>query len=407
MISELVEISTLQPRLQKIQHWLESNKIGALFVYSPPVEHKWGQTGHVSYLTGWANHDRLCDSAVVVPMNGDPVLLFSGLPYMFEQINQVSPIRDVRMTTPVDPNAVSVDTKTLGSLAPLSFAKETASIMKENKISGENISISGIDNMPIRFYEHLLEMFGKNLIISNDIVSEIRSVKTPEEIELIKHAAHLGDIGFQKLVEIAKPGMSGIEIVAEMEHAVRKEGADHAKYWIASGPGTTWEEVSLDIRPHLRILQQGDFINTCSYIVYKGYWSHGHRVGTMGIPSKYLENHMKIAIESQNAGIEMMHAGNRSGDIGKAVRQNCESAGWSLLGGRVGHGIGLDYSERPSPAESNDATLETGNTVVLHSAFSLPKSGKMFIPLGDHILVGENGPEFLMDFQRNPFIANA
>ena len=126
----------------------------------------------------------------------------------------------------------------------------------------------------------------------------------------------------------------------------------------------------------------------------------------MGIPSKYLENHMKIAIESQNAGIEMMHAGNRSGDIGKAVRQNCESAGWSLLGGRVGHGIGLDYSERPSPAESNDATLETGNTVVLHSAFSLPKSGKMFIPLGDHILVGENGPEFLMDFQRNPFIAN-
>ena len=71
------------------------------------------------------------------------------------------------------------------------------------------------------------------------------------------------------------------------------------------------------------------------------------------------------------------------------------------------NGIGLDYSERPSPAESNDATLETGNTIVLHSAFSLPKSGKMFIPLGDHILVGKNGPEFLMDFQRKPFIANA
>jgi hypothetical protein len=34
----------------------------------------------------------------------------------------------------------AVDTKTLGSSAPLSFAKETDSIIKENKISGENIS---------------------------------------------------------------------------------------------------------------------------------------------------------------------------------------------------------------------------------------------------------------------------
>ena len=77
----------------------------------------------------------------------------------------------------------------------------------------------------------------------------------------------------------------------------------------------------------------------------------------------------------------------------------------SLLGGRVGHGIGMDYSERPSPAESNDTILEAGNTIILHSAFALPCSSKMFVPLGDHIHVGEDGPEYLMGFGRGLFVA--
>ena len=56
----------------------------------------------------------------------------------------------------------------------------------------------------------------------DDIVAELRAVKRPEELELIRHAARLGDIGFQTMVDVARPGMRGIEIVAEMEHVVRK-----------------------------------------------------------------------------------------------------------------------------------------------------------------------------------------
>ena len=207
------------------------------------------------------------------------------------------------------------------------------------------------------------------------------------------------------MVDVARPGMRGIEIVAEMEHAVRKAGADHAKYWMGSGPDTKWEDTRLDIRPHLRVLQEGDFMNTCSYIVYKGYWSHGQRAGTLMRRNAYLEDIMQTAIDSQTAGIEQMRPGNRAGNIAKAIRETCEAAGWTLLGGRVGHGIGMDYSERPSPAESNDAILEAGNTIILHSAFALPGSGKMFVPIGDHMHVGEDGPEFLMGFDRGLFVA--
>ena len=406
MFDETTDMSVIQPRIDRIRAWLEANNLGALFVYSPAAEHKWGQTAHVAYLTGWANHDRIVDSAVVVPVEGDPVLMFAGLPYMLEQIDQVSPIKDVRLVKAVDPNAVAVDAKTMGGgRAPGTFAEEAVAIMRENEIFNERVGVVGVDNMPVPFYEHLYDELGDNLVRGDDIVAELRSVKTPEELDLIRHAARLGDIGFQAMVDVARPGMRGIEIVAEMEHAVRKAGADHAKYWMGSGPDTKWEDTRLDIRPHLRVLQEGDFMNTCSYIVYKGYWSHGQRAGTLKRPNAYLENIMQIAIDSQTAGIEQMRPGNRAGNIARAIRETCEAAGWTLLGGRVGHGIGMDYSERPSPAESNDAILEAGNTIILHSAFALPGSGKMFVPIGDHMHVGEDGPEFLMGFDRELFVA--
>ena len=357
MFDESTDMSVIRPRIERIRAWLEAKNLGALFVYSPAAEHKWGQTAHVAYLTGWANHDRIVDSAVVVPVEGDPVLMFAGLPYMLEQIEQVSPITDVRLVKAVDPNAVAMDTKTMGGArAPGTFAEEAVAIMRENEIFNERVGVVGVDNMPVPFYEHLHAELGDNLVRGDDIVAELRAVKTPEELELIRHAARLGDIGFQTMVDVARPGMRGIEIVAEMEHAVRKAGADHAKYWMGSGPDTKWEDTRLDIRPHLRVLQEGDFMNTCSYIVYKGYWSHGQRAGTLMRRNAYLEDIMQTAIDSQTAGIEQMRPGNRAGNIAKAIRETCEAAGWSLLGRtcRTRHRDGLQRASKSRREQRRD-----------------------------------------------------
>ena len=52
---------TFQARIQGVQQFLEEEDLGALFAYSPAMEHMWGQTGHVAYLSGWADHDRIVD----------------------------------------------------------------------------------------------------------------------------------------------------------------------------------------------------------------------------------------------------------------------------------------------------------------------------------------------------------
>ena len=143
----------------------------------------------------------------------------------------------------------------------------------------------------------------------------------------------------------------------------------------------------------------------CSYMVYKGYWCHGQRTGVLQRPCPQLEQICRIIREAQEAGLEKIKPDAPVGHIAKAIRENAAEHGWEIQGGRIGHGIGLDYSERPNMTESNEAVFEVGTTAVVYAAFSLPHSGVMFVPLGDICHVTEEGPELLMSFPRTPFVA--
>lgn len=395
----------LGSRHDQIRDFLEDQDLGALFAYSPPFCHQWGQTGHVSYLSGWGNQDRLGDSAVVVPASGAPAILFTGLPYMKEQVAEVSPIEDLRIVSGIDPNAVAIDRKARNVGVIGDFASETLAILEENGLADKPVGVVGIENMPTPFYEFLSSQFGDKLKRVPDIVARLRSVKSPAEVERMRLAAQLSDLGFETMIKVARPGMSGVELVAEMERAVRGAGADIVKYWMASGPAPDWADSRIDIKPHERELQVGDLIAACSYVVYKGYWCHGQRTGTLKRPSEALNDIYNIAFESQEAGLAHMKAGTPVGQVAAAIRETASSHDFQLDGGRVGHGMGADYSERPNLSESNEDLLEHGTTAVIHACFKLPGSGKMFIPLGDVCHVTPEGPEFLMEFQRTLFVA--
>lgn len=398
-----ISTKTYQTRYRKIQQYLEEEGLGALLVYSPPVEHKWGQTGHVSYLSGWADHDRLIDSVVIVPLRGAPVLLFAGLPYMRDLALEVSPLEDVRLVRSVDPNAVAVDAKQ--GDAPRSITEETLEILEENGLGGKDVGVVGVEQMPVPFYRSLSQEPGGSFKPVRDIVAQLRYAKSPDEVEMMRQSARLSDLGFNTMLKTAKPGLRGIEIVAEMERVIRREGADHAKYWLASGPPPDWSNAKLEVKPHMRVLEEGDLMAACSYVHYKGYWCHGHRTGVLRKPCAELDEICAITRSAQDAGLELMKPGTPVGHVARAVRQKAAEQGWEIQGGRIGHGIGLDYSESPNMNESNEIPLESGATAIVHSSFSMPGTGKMFVPLGDLCHVTEDGPELLMSFPRTPFVA--
>lgn len=398
----------IEQRHANIQQFLEAQGIGGLFAYSPPMEHKWFQTGHVGYLTGWANHDRIVDSAVVIPARGQSVLLLAGMEYMLEQIADVCPIKNVRLVQAVDPNAVaSVHAKPGGNTSGTGgFAGEALSILSSNGLLDRGIGLVGTEAMPKPLYDELVAGFGSRLKPVEDIVARLRSIKSAAEVAAMKQASRLSDLGFNTMVRVAKPGLRGIEVVAEMERAVRREGADHAKYWMASGPAPDWNQVRLDIKPHERVLQDGDLMASCSYVVYKGYWCHGHRTGTLRRPVEELNRIYGICRDAQDRALEMIKPGVQVRHVAETIRAAVKPYGFDLLGGRIGHGMGMDYSEQPVPLNhGNDSELKAGMTFVVHPVYALPNSNKMFVPLGDVCHLTSEGPELLMQFSRHLFLA--
>ena len=406
MESQAISKQEFQSRYDRVQGFLEDKQLGALLAYSPPREHKWGQTGHVSYLSGWANDDRIVETVVVVPRQGDPVMLASGMQFMFEQAAEVSPIEDMRLVDAVDPNAVAGHRAGPEDKGPRDFAGQTLAILEENGLGGEGVGVVGMSTMTAPFYEGLARGLGDRLHRVDDVVSQLRAVKSEPELQLMRRAAALSDLGFQTMLEVARPGMPGMEIVAEMERVVRREGADHAKYWMASGPPPDWNNTRLDIKPHERILQYGDLMASCSYIVYQGYWCHGHRTGTLGKPCDALTKLCQVTREAHDRAQEILKPGTPVAELGRTIREHVAPHGLDLLGGRIGHGIGMDYSEQPVPFDdSNPALMQAGMTAVMHAVFGLPGTGKMFVPLGDVFHLTQDGPELLMGFPRTPFVA--
>ena len=95
------------------------------------------------------------------------------------------------------------------------------------------------------------------------------------------------------------------------------------------------------------VLQEGDIVSVDCGTIYKGFYgdsAYTFPVGEIDAESAKL---LKVTKESLYLGVQKAVAGNRIGDIGSAVQQYAEQAGFSVVREMVGHGIGRNMHESP------------------------------------------------------------
>lgn len=387
-------------RVAEVRKFVVSRGLEALVVFSASRSNIWYQTGHVGYISNWSNSDRVFDTMVVLPAEGAPVLLIAGLPYVIEKVREVSWMTDVRAVGAEDPRAAALPGLTR------TFGTEVRDILRERGREGKKVGLVGVEAMSVAVYQSLVRALSESAIeFCDDVVADLRCRKSPAEVALMREAARLSDLGFEALLEAASPGMRGYEVVAEAERAVRVQGADYARFWMASGPSESPVLCLPDLKPHRRKLEKGDQITCCSYVVHEGYWGHAMRTGTLGGASRRQDRILPPCLEVHRACIEAMKPGVPISDVVRLCRSKVEGAGMQLHSARIGHGIGLDYGEKPFLNEGNAECLEAGMTVELHTQVSIPGMGGFYVPLGDVCYIGEDGVEVLTKFPQEPFRA--
>src|SRR5262249_18012315 len=149
---------------------------------------------------------------------------------------------------------------------------------------------------------------------------------------------------FEVLAHEARAGRWGHQVVAEVEAAIRREGADFARFWMCSCPVDRWDGL-LDLRPHDRLLGEGDQIGACAYVTYAGYWVQAMRCGPIGQPCRALEQAALAAREMVDAAMDAARPGLPAAGLVEACARIGERTGYRLTSPRIGHGQGLDYSE--------------------------------------------------------------
>ncbi|HET9091240.1 MAG TPA: type I methionyl aminopeptidase [Acidimicrobiales bacterium] len=95
-------------------------------------------------------------------------------------------------------------------------------------------------------------------------------------------------------------------------------------------------------------LEEGDIISIDCGAIIEGYHADAAYTAPVGTVSAEATRLMEVTRTSLWAGIDQLHEGNRLHEVGRAVQEVAEKAGFSVVRNYVGHGIGTAMHEQPS-----------------------------------------------------------
>ena len=99
--------------------------------------------------------------------------------------------------------------------------------------------------------------------------------------------------------------------------------------------------------PSARLLKEGDIVSVDMGVVFEGFVGDAARTFPVGKVSDEARKLMRVTEESLYIGIEQARAGNDVYDIGAAVQDYVEAAGFNVVRRFVGHGVGAKMHEKP------------------------------------------------------------
>ena len=176
-------------------------------------------------------------------------------------------------------------------------------------------------------------------------------LKNSAQVSAMKEAGRITGEALLKAREHIREGVSTKEIDTIIREYIEKCGARPSFLGYGGFPGSACislnDEVIHGIPSKDRILREGDIVKVDVGAFYKGYHGDSARTIPVGKVSDEALKLIEVTRKSFFAGIDMLKAGNRIGDIGSAVQQCVEKEGFSVVRRYVGHGIGRELHEQP------------------------------------------------------------
>ena len=248
-------------------------------------------------------------------------------------------------------------------------------------------------------------------------------IKSPSEIAIMREAGRIVALALQAVREHIAPGVTTAELDAVAENVIRSHGATPTflGYVPFKGqtpfPGTITASVNEELVhgiPGPRKLRAGDIISIDCGATYKGFVGDSAFSALVGSVSPEAQRLLDVTEQSLNVGIDMMRAGNRTGDVSHAIQRYVEEQGLNVVREYTGHGVGRAMHEQPQVPNygkpGRGPQLRPGMTIALEPMVNqggfetrvLPdqwtvatRDGKLCAHFEHTIAVTKNGPMVL------------
>jgi Xaa-Pro aminopeptidase len=229
------------------------------------------------------------------------------------------------------------------------------------------------------------------------LIETLREVKSPAELDAMRQAAKLGSEVMTEAFALIRPGVSELDLAAEIDYRMRRMGASGPSFEtiVASGPRTALPHA----QPSEKRLQKKELVVLDLGVILRHYCSDLTRTVYVGRAPAEVKRWYKAVDDAQQAALATVRAGVPAGRVDQAARQVLER---NRLGQyfvhSTGHGLGIEVHETPRVGRRQKQKIRAGSVITLEPGIYIEGAGG--IRIEDDVAVHANGIEVLTSAPR-------
>lgn len=241
---------------------------------------------------------------------------------------------------------------------------------------------------------------------TTDVFLDLRAVKTPWELEMIRRSRKLATAGMEAYLEGVEQGVTELEVLADVQRAYYDTyleafpeydigtANELGQYGFASV--LTGEHA---LEPHslstARRIESGDSVVGIALPSIQGYVCEEERTVLVGDVPAHVEDAMATLVEVRNETMDRVAPGVGTHEIDEFAAAELRAAGYGdQLVHRTGHGEGITIHEGPALNARTEGTLEPGMVISIEPGLYFEDDG-LGLRHSDTLVVTDDGADRL------------
>lgn len=229
------------------------------------------------------------------------------------------------------------------------------------------------------------------------LIRKQRSIKSDEEISLIKKAQKMTDETFSYIIEYISAGRTEREIMLDMEFFMRRLGSEGVSFdfIVVSGKNSSMPHGV----PTDKKIEKGDFVTMDFGAVCGGYRSDMTRTVAVGEMSDRQKEVYSIVLKAQKAAIDFIKPGVICRDVDRTARDIIAAEGYGdCFGHGLGHSVGIEIHENPACNTVCETVMEKGMIMTVEPGIYI--ENEFGVRIEDMVVVTEKGCENITESKK-------